>query len=283
MLESIIMTSKSKLSLAKLVAKQKKTRHKRQAIPSRHPTQKMDTDDLMTFHRKMDPDCRLRRKVFTVKKTSEPAGIRKSVNDRFTFYAVYGRFWPNALPNPKGYRRYENQIGFIRCGPGWIELLTVFRDARLRINNTLRIVNAQKSGVGVVLVELCLLDPYIFEQDEHNQAKQNLDEAGLTIHGGCNRLVGLEMASSSPGGGHVYFSAGIRMGYRKILISQSCWPGAIGVAEDFQFSYHTYNTQVARDNYVSLLGEIRACAGYVSCQAWQRNWYLCDGHDIDSD
>ena len=277
MLESNIMTSKVQLSLAKFLAKQTKTRHKRRIVPD-HPTQKMDPDEIMTFRRKNHTDCRIRRKSFTVKKTSQPAGIRKSVDDRFTFYAVAGRSWQNELINSTRYRRYENQIAFIVCGPGWIVLLEVFHNARLRINNEWRNVNARKCGVGVVLVELCLLDPYIFERDEHNQAKQYLDEAGLTIHEGCKRLVGLTMASSLPDGGHVYFSSGIRMGYRKILISQSCLPGEIGGSEDDQFSYNTYDTQVARDNYVSelLSGNIRACAGYEMCEAWLKNWYFCD-------
>ena len=55
-------------------------------------------------------------------------------------------------------------------------------------------------------------------------------------------------------------------------------PGEIGGSEDDQFSYNTYDTQVARDNYVDelLSGNIRACAGYEMCEAWLKNWYLCD-------
>ena len=270
------MIFKVQLSLAKFLAQQTRTRHKRRIHPD-HPTQKMDTDEIMTFRRKNHTDCSLRWKLFTVKKTSQPAGVGKSVDDRFIFYAVAGRFWQNELKNSSGYRRYENQIGFIVCGPGWIELLEVFYNARLRGDSfdTWRNVNAQNCGVGVVLAELCLLDPYIFERDEHNQAKQHLDAAGLTIHESCKRLVGLTMASSRPGGGLVYFSSGIRMGYRKILIFQEC---EIGDLEYDQYSYNTYDTQVARDNYVYelLSGNIRACAGYERCEAWLKNWYLCD-------
>ena len=245
----------------------------------------MDTDDIKRFQRKVNPDCKLTRRTFAVIKTSQQNGVRKSMADRLTFYAISGRY-VYEIPNRTRYdvannRKYENQVAYIRCGPGWVYQLTVFHNARLKIENAEgdlvdRVVNAQSCGIGVVLMELCLLDPYIFSNDKHNRAKKELYDGKITLHENCDKLVGLEMASSRPGGGIVYLSAGIRMDYQKLLIDTSCSPPGMGGAKNNQRFYNTYDTQVAKDNYRSLSGEIRPCAGYETCEAWFKNWYLCD-------
>ena len=244
----------------------------------------MNTDDIMRFQRKLSLDCKLTRRTFAVIKTSQQDGVRKSVADRFTFYAISGRYVyeiPNRTSNEIGNnRKYENQVAFIKCGPGWIYQLTVFHDARLKIENedgelVDRVVNAQRCGIGVVLTELCLLDPDIFENDEYSRGKKKLDDGGTTLHENCDRLVGLAMASSRPGGGIVYLSAAVRIGYHKILIEQSCLLSGTGGAKDNRRTYIAYNTQVAKDNFKVLSGEIRPCAGNENCEAWHKNWYLC--------
>ena len=66
-------------------------------------------------------------------------------------------------------------------------------------------------------MESCLLDPYIFSNDEHNRGKEELYDGKITLHENCDKLVGLEMASSRLGGGIVYLSAAIRIGYHKTI------------------------------------------------------------------
>ena len=113
------------------------------------------------------------------------------------------------------------------------------------------------------------------EHDEHNHAKQSLDEDSITIHENCDMLVGLGMAATDPGGGHVYLSSADRIGYQQLLIQQSCMPGGIGATEDVQVIYNTYDMRVARENFDSISGEIRPCSGYGRCEAYLKNWYLC--------
>ena len=266
--------------------KQKGARHKRQIFSDHptHPTEKMNTDDIMRFQRKLSPDCKLTRRTFAVIKTGQKDGVRKSMEDRFTFYAISGRY-VYEVPNRTRYdmannRKYENQVAFIQCGPGWIQQLTVFHNARLKIENEEgelvdQVVNAQMCGIGVVLMELCLLDPDIFENDEHNRGKMELDNGGMILHENCDKLVGLSMASNRPGGGIVYLSAAIRIGYHKILIDQSRLPPGMGGSKGKQRVYNAYETQVAKDNFKAISGEIGPCAGYENSDAWHRTWYLC--------
>ena len=256
--------------------KQKSKRYKRRASLY-HPTQKMDTDEVITFRTKVSPDCRLGHKTFSVMKTSERDGATKSEEDRFIFYAIARRWWDFIeLENPVLDRRYKNQIAAIRCGPGWIYQLDVYDNAELKIENEQgefidTTVNARKCGIGVVLTELCLIDSDIFEHDQHNLATQNLYKQRIDIHQNCDKLVGLDMDAVPPSNGLVYLSSGIRMGYTKLMVHLNCLS-----REGDAAIYNTYDIPVARDNYETLSGDITPCAGYERCKAWMKKWYLCD-------
>ena len=272
--------------------KEKNRMHKRRSNLE-HPVQRMDTDEILTFRRKVSPNCKLGHETFTVKKTSERDGVTRSITDRFIFYAVARTvaelnevpgFVPDFLPHYLTLpgRKYQNQIAAISCGPGWIYHLDVYADAHLRIGNgqgeyVESITNARKCGIGVVLTELCLIDPDISILDEHNRGKSLLDNEGISLHQNCNKVVGLAMAAHPPGDGHVYLSSGIRIGYRKLLIHQDCLVGydAAGLAVEGT-TYNAYDTQVAKDHYRSLSGEIAPCSGYGTCEAWKTRWFLCD-------
>ena len=213
-----------------------------------------------------------------MKKTDVSA--TKSVHDSFTFYAIARRFGDFIeLENPSFDRIYKNQIAVISCGPGWIYNLDVFDDARLTVKNEQdmsnvdSIVNARKCGIGVVLTELCLLDPDIYAFDEHNWGRKLLNDHGITVHQDSRKLVGLAMAATPPGDGHVYFSSAIRTGYERLLVEKYCLPSLPGEEEGYQ--YITYETRVARQNFDSS-GEIGPCSGNERCNAWLKNWYFCD-------
>ena len=252
----------------------------------------MHTNEILTFQRKLGGACQLKHKYFAVMKTSEYdipgefdglGGLRTI----FTFYAKRGRFHtfterPNSrppLPLPH-VQRYENQIAIIRCSQGWIEMLSVFENAMLREENSTGHwvevqVNAQGCGVGVILTELCLIDPEIYTknvgQSDENRAENLLDDAGTTLHQTCTKLVGLEMAAVPPSGGHVYFSAAIRREYTRLLIDIPC----IGTSDQHQ-RFWAYETAVAREHYNVQTGAIEECAGYGRCNAYRRSWFFCD-------
>ena len=257
--------------------KQKNRRRRRRNILD-HPTQEMDDGDMIEFRTKVSPDCRLRHKTFTVMKKSIRSGVTRSSADRFKFYAVAVMpFMPLFIElegDPLSDRIYEHQIGAITCGPGWIIKLDVYDNAQLKIKNEQglyvnRTVNARKCGVGVVLTELCLVDSDIYALDEHNKGKAHLDDDELTLYENCHKFVGLTMAAHSPGDGHVYLSSAIRIGYQRLLVYRG------GLMEG-EVDYDTYETSVARQNFDSSTGEIGPCCGNLRCEAWMKNWYLCD-------
>ena len=181
--------------------------------------------------------------------------------------------------------RYENQIAAIRCSKGWIHKLDVFKDAIVREKHSQGQwhdveVNAQGCGIGVVLTELCLIDREIHTVDGQNRAQNLLTTAGTTLHENCMQLVGLQMTADPPSGGYVYFSAGMRRGFTRLLID-TCG----GIRDEHAYSipesynrFHAYQTDVARQNFDSTTGDIEECAGYGRCNAYRGNWYFCDGH-----
>ena len=259
--------------------KQKNRRRRKRNILD-HPTQGIDNGEMIEFRTKVSPDCRLRHKTFTVMKKSTRHGATKSEDDRFKFYAIARRFADFVeLENPLFNRKYRNQIAVISCGPGWIYTLDVFDDAWLTIKNEQdnsyvnSIVNARKCGIGVVLTELCLLDPDINAFDGHNRGRKFLNDHGITVHQDSHKLVGLSMAALPPGDGHVYFSSAIRTGYERLLVHKGCLPGLPG--EEGIHEYNTYETVVARQHFESS-GDIGPCSGYERCSAWLKNWYFCD-------
>ena len=109
-----------------------KALRRRQLFPA-HPSRKMLTGETQTFRRKLVPECRLRGKYFRVLKITQRSEDRP-LQDIFTFYAIYGRYNIFSLiENPTNADiKYEYQIGFIRCNPGWINHLQVFEDASWR-------------------------------------------------------------------------------------------------------------------------------------------------------
>ena len=264
--------------------KRRKINARRRRVYLEHPSRAMNTDEIITFKRKLSSDCQLKHKYFAVIKTSQVQtgstsiwpieGEYEGPRNILTFYAKRGRFPTfRERPNPRPTHRYENQIAIIRCSPGWIHQLIVFQNAMLREENGTTgqyfevPVNAQGCGIGVILTELCLIDQEIYTVNERNRADNLLTAAGTTIHQSCEKLVGLNMAAVPPSKGHVYFSAAMRRDYTRLLIDQTC-------AKEVRFN--AYETALARQKYDDITGEIEECAGYGKCQAYRRNWYFCD-------
>ena len=247
-----------------------KALRRRQLFPA-HPSRKMLTGETQTFRRKLVPECRLRGKYFRVLKITQRSEDRP-LQDIFTFYAIYGRYNIFSLiENPTNADiKYEYQIGFIRCNPGWINHLQVFEDASWRRwdneqrQYVLEVVDTRRCGVGVVLTELCLLDPEVFVKDHENKADINLNNAGTTLHDNCDKLVGLLLTTTEA---HVYLSSAIRMGYQRLLIDMS---------DGMSHTFNAYDTSVAQQNYNDATGSIQACDENERCEACFRQWYFCD-------
>ena len=195
------------------------------------------------------------------------------------FYAISGRIDFQKTKNGNNTHAYESQVASIRCIPGFIEGVEVFEKS-LEPQGILSFPpswpgfkrgfqNSRGCGIGIVLTELCLIDPELNNIDSKNKAKkQLLDYKGMEgydlVSTRCVKLVGLVMASIPTGAAHVYFSAANRMGYKKLAIAQ---PTRLNI----------YETSVARTKFNAETGIIQACCEEKDdCSALWRSWYFCD-------
>jgi hypothetical protein len=195
------------------------------------------------------------------------------------FFAISGRIDFQNIKDGNNTHTYESQVACIRCTPGFIEGLEVFEKS-LEPQGMLsfppawpgvrrNVENSRGCGIGIVLSELCLIDPELNNIYSENKAKKQLldykDKEGYElVSTNCVKLVGLVMASTPIGAAHVYFSAAIRMGYGKLVIAQ---PKRLNI----------YETSVARKNFNTETGIIQACCEEKDdCSAHWRSWYFCE-------
>ena len=178
------------------------------------------------------------------------------------FYAIPGRANNYELQNGNITHRYENQVAYIKCKPGWIVMLNVFQ-----ASIGPQPLNSRDCGIGTVLSELCLIDPDLNNMGNQNRAQRRLsDYAHMQelVTGSCVRLIGLTMATNPPSGANVYFSAAIRMGYGKMIVESNQ-------------EHNIYETEIARANYDSNTGIIQPCCGVgYPCHAYFHSWFFCD-------
>ena len=231
----------------------------------------MRIDEKSIFETK--PGCRLRKKEIIVLKSLQEEGEEKY----FYFYAVssapyFDRFVELARSTKT--HRYKHQVAYIICSRGWIEQLTVFE----RTLGPGRAENARGCGIGVVLTELCLIDPAIHSMETMGTGSNKQENNGLVIlprelrervKNECFKIVGMVMNAKTDSGGHAYFSAAIRMGFNKLIVDQLLLdPSEI---RDIKI----YDTQVAKQNYKD--GVIEECCNNERCTAYRSFWVFCGG------
>ena len=112
--------------------------------------------------------------------------------------------------------RYRNDLGYIKCSKGFIEMVWVNND------DDCRWIPARECGIATVFTSLCMVDPEL----------DMLPDSGLTenfigrhatklisdIEKRCRRFVGLVMAADPLTGAYAYFSAAMKIGYKKMLV-----------------------------------------------------------------
>jgi hypothetical protein len=221
--------------------------------------------------------CSMTSKTFTVIRIDGPKTNSHGTFHGSDFYAISGRTDFEELDGGNETHRYESQGAFIQCTYGWINELEVF-DKSLEISIggfEWRVPeNAHGCGIGVVLTELCLLDPRLSNFDLTNAARTQLERVsehafGL-VSGACRKLVGLFMAALPINGAGVYFSAAIRMGYGHLIVLQ------------YDGEFNVYETVVAREHFDSNTGIINPCCGDPKrCSAWYADWYFCAGYQAN--
>ena len=254
-------------------------------IPAEHPTKAMEINEVVIFRRrrKSASHCNLNSLYFTVKKTKGEFYGR----DIFMFYAIgrdvsiEGSFDEvvEELANSNRTHKYNHQIAYIKCSHGWIYQLEVFDQSLGEVGP---FEDPKRCGIGIVLTELCLIDPQINDLKEGNRAFDYLEDQQTAydfVMKYCQKLVGLKMAAETIGpiprsGGHTYLTAAIRMRYDRLLINTGdCDDHSYGPPDPNPVKF--YEPKIAKDNYVSVTGNINACGRNGRCEAYKQSWFFC--------
>ena len=133
--------------------------------------------------------------------------------------------------------------------------------------------NAQKCGIGIILTELCLIDPDITRLDDNNISlrrysirRYSRSIYQMLLNTCAGGLLGLTMTAEPIRGEFAYFSAAINKGYNKFMVEE-------GSGSDV--STKNYDTKIAGENMDPTSGVIKPCCGNNECRANSRVWLFC--------
>ena len=244
------------------------------------PTDSMEINEVAIFRRRTTSHCKLVSLYYTVIKT----GGKFFGRDSFIFYAI-GRDVSTGgsfdevveeLAVVNDTHKYKQQIAFIMCYHGVIDALEVF-DRSLGDEGPFE--DPKRCGIGIVLTELCLIDPQVNDPKEGNRAFDWLNDQPTMLNfvkETCQKFVGLTMTAETRGsyprsGGKTYLTAAINMRVDRILIyTDFCDPG-----EPDPNPVKIYEPKVAKDNYDPETGSINPCGGFERCDAFFQSWFFC--------
>ena len=208
------------------------------------------------------PGCQLSTSTYNVFKD------RYESDDIWYTAHLGNRLRPNKDPEME-----HDELGYINCSPGWIEMVEIHDDEGA--------LNARKCGISTVLTELCFIDPeinYLYhprtnkESNAVKKLKEYPDEF-KQVQENCKKLVGMRMAATPKEGAYAYFSAAERWNYGQLLVQ-------INDSKDVHF--HIFLTKDAKNKYdketghIDLRGEScsKSCQGKM-CKAYEEIWYFC--------
>ena len=180
-----------------------------------------------------------------------------------------------------GMNRYQNQIGWAQCIPGWINTMKV-NDGMSDLNDA---GDARQCVIGSVFTQPCLMDPKLNGMDKtrRNEAYAELVEYNVgedyvkRIKEDCKQFVGLEMQADPKRAALGYFSSAIRAGYQQMMVQEKA-VNEHGEPKDFsnRQSFSIYDTQNAKNNYNINTGEIGPCGCNQNvCEADNSIWFFC--------
>jgi hypothetical protein len=173
-------------------------------------------------------------------------------------------------------KRYEDQIAFAVCQPGWIEKVWV--NSGEEDEDTDVRINARKCGVASVLTELCLRDPKVNKLSESSKAFENLmeeeredieDKINIIKHD-CKHFVGMEMSAKPIVAAIGYLNAAIRSEYFQMAVQERFHE----TKEVLSFNF--YNTKIAKENFNPETGTIGPCEGKEECNGVDAYRYFCE-------
>ena len=215
--------------------------------------------------------CGLTSKTFEVRKFKGEMTSDTLYGEMQTwlFYAISGTTAFNEVHESTESHKYHGQVAYIKCKHGWIDDLKVFKQILGEYQGLGSRPNPNGCGIGVVLTELCLIDPEFNNMNDNSRAIKRLSdtpEMQELVMRNCVRLVALIMAATPTEGAHVYFSAAIRMGYTHMIVD---------VTTRNERDFVIYETQIARQNFNFENADIQPCCGMDLCNTYGRTWYFC--------
>ena len=230
---------------------------------SEHPTRPMIGGNAnyqkFRINKVTHPDCRLTQNTYNVFKDQD------NENEEIWFTVQLG----NRIRKSDNPEMEYDELGFINCSPGWVEMVEIHDDEPL---------NARGCGISTVLTELCFIDPqlnYLYhprtgkESNAIKELKEFPDQLRDVVNN-CEKVVALRMAATPPKGAYAYFSAAKRWQYNQMLVQ----------TKDGHF--HKFWTKDASKKYDKTTGNIglgeescnEGCEGKV-CKAYEQLWYFC--------
>ena len=234
------------------------------------PVRPMSTDwpmangESRTFEFQGKPRCYLQQKEYVVRKTQENKNKSEGIMVEGMFVASINSENGEII-----------QVATASCLPGWIDNIEVEDDAR-------------GCGIGTVLTELCLIDPYFkflypFSGFVTNKAILFLNDYPVQldhVETYCRRgLMGMLMTAESHkdlGVANAYFNAALKQGYNRMLIFEHdeqefhyLW------VRDAKRLYQTDFTQGGKPGWIGNKNEQCHCNDCDLFEAYDRTWFFC--------
>ena len=261
------------------LAKRRKSRSRVVVRPTFHPATPMEEGESrvfrisqLRFNNASQPGkvtCGLNSKTFTVKKVKKVQTDYQGDFFNFFFYAISGINEFNEIQNGNETHKFESEVAFIRCRHGWLSYLEVKK-------NRLGVVSQESArgcGIGIVLTELCFIDPDINNMNTGNYALPKLEDDPQTnqlVKDNCLKVIGLMMLADPVAGARAYFSAAIRLGYEKLIIDPMS-------RRSSGSKFKIYDTKVAKENFDPNTGRIDPCCKETErCNTVLTNWFFCE-------
>ena len=206
------------------------------------------------------PECELKQdKYYMIKEVNPTIDSRHKPGEGFTYFfpSLNFEFIPNEKVAPG--LRYEEQLGYIECKEGYIDMVLVTKPPRKPRKPP---INARQCGISTVLTALCMIDPELNLLPQSKMVEEFWDNhpkiAATVRTGGCKKFIGLFMMAYPIKGAYAYFSAAITWGYNKMYV------------EDNSGKYGWMDTSWARSCFDETTGKI------LEQEGLKMRWWFCE-------
>ena len=267
----------------------------RSGMPIKNPKKPMKDNEVQAFTiSKTDkPACKLIPSFTTT--TIRVLKREKELDNIYTYFYVVpsGTHYIERSNKELHTWRYEAQIAYAQCQPGWVAKVWVNDGKALFQMFEAAPINARRCGIATLLTRLCLIDPAINKPIQRtSKALQNLenhaDVFDDVIEHCTSAFVGLQMSAEPKNAAHGYLSAAIKENYKFMIVQEDSSCGRHDWQIDDIFgvspsSFYYYEIAIAQEKYNGQNGRIGECECNVfgrnrqndDCNAFDGCWYFC--------